>query len=106
MDPIYIVGALVAAIYALVEAIKWRNNKKNGNQNGNFTHDDRQRLYQLYRQHQQMDEDGTPLWYMPRSMVAAQSKQAETLGNILTELRLLNKTMGRWSCPYDAKRGG
>lgn len=94
MDPVYVVGALAIAVYSLAEALKWKQNK-NGNGAG-FTAEDRQRLTTLFRQHQVMDGDGTPLWYVPRSLLAS----------ILAELKALNKTMGKWSCPYDDKRGG
>lgn len=96
MDPTYVVGGLVVAVYALAESLKWRNGRKNGN--GGFTGEDRQRLTTLFRQHQAMDGDGTPLWYVPRSLLAS----------ILAELKSLNRTMGRLSCPYDKeeKRGG
>ncbi len=92
-----IAAALVAAIYSLVEAIKWMAMKRNGGPPGGYAESDRQMATTIYKQHQVIDEDGTPLWYVPRSMIKLQAETND-------ELRKLNTTMEMFKCPYVAKK--
>lgn len=95
MEPTYVVGALVAAIYVLTEALKKHSEKKNGHMG--FKPKDRQLLETLFDQHQTLDPDGTPIWYVPRRTL---EKQTGKLNEILSELREMNSHLSRWTCPY------
>lgn len=70
--------ALVAVIMALVEAIKWLLSKRaNGKASTGkvivaLSNEERGWLEDLWKQHQRCDADGTPLWYVPRSLVSNQ----------------------------------
>lgn len=96
MDPTYVVGALVGTIYVLTEVIKRRSVKRNGHVSG-FNPRDRQQLETLFKQHQPLDPDGTPVWYVPRSTL---DKQATKLEEILGELRDMNSYLSKGKCPY------
>ncbi len=107
MNEPVIVGALVAAVYALVEAMKYHRRKQG---NGNFAERDRQMLRTLHEQHGKTDHDGTPLWYMPRSMIHSQDKLFERQGEMvqlqretLIELKTMNRIFSQWSCPVSRK---
>ena len=97
LDPVYVVGVLAGVIFALAKFLETRGARKNGN--GTFTADDRGRLTHLSKQHNQLDEDGTPIWYVPRSMVKVQ-------GDMLEELRKLNRSVDTFACPYLMKKEG
>ncbi|MCP4201151.1 MAG: hypothetical protein GY769_04375 [bacterium] len=90
-----VVGGLLAVLYAMVrvvEVLAARRNGKNGKP-GSFVEEDRQKLITLYKQHQLVDEDGTPLWYLPRSMIRLQTETNSLL-------KKLNTTMENFECPY------
>lgn len=121
MDPIYIVGALVASIYALTEALKVRTSRRNGSMItfnvedrrmlaslASFTPEDRRLLETLFDQHQKVDLEGVPLWYVPRRILNGQEKTTDRIGELLAaqtatlaELQSMNKKIGRWTCPFD-----
>ncbi len=99
-----VVGALVAAVYALVEALKYRHGRKQGNHS--FAERDRQMLTSLHEQHSKTDRDGIPLWYLPRSMINGQDKLFERQGEMvelqretLIELKTMNNIFSQWACP-------
>ena len=104
--------ALAAAIYALVAAVKYLIAKKNGTSTTHFQERDRQKLNSLHESHSHVDRDGTPLWYVPRSMVEGQTALLEKLNemvlmqnNAVNELKAMNKTFGDWECPVLRKDG-
>lgn len=99
---IYFVGGVVGSVYAVVEALKHRSYRKNGIP-PSFTASDRQMLRDLYKNHSVKDEDGTPLWYMPRRMLKDQEEANGKLGEILAELKSLNVNFDRWNCPHSKK---
>ena len=98
LNPVYVVGALVSVIYTLVELLKVRSAKKNGN--GKFDEADRQKLITLYKQHQVNDQDGVPLWYVPRSMIEGQKELVDLQRESLEQLKNLNRSMDAFKCPY------
>jgi hypothetical protein len=101
-QPIVVV-ALVGAIYALVKGIEHLVQKKNGTNSVNFSEKDRQMLSTLYLQHDQKDKNGTPLWYVPRSMVEGQKVLIEKLNEMVLmqktaigELKEMNQNFANW----------
>lgn len=59
---------------------------KNGTSAAGYLASDRERDNKLYSLHNQNDEDGTPIWYVPRSM-------EKTLDRMLDELREINQKL-------------
>jgi hypothetical protein len=92
-------GGFMTAIYLAVEIYKALNARsiQKKNDNNGFGREDQQKLITLYKQHQIVDEDGTPIWYVPRSMLKLQSAAVE-------ELKKLNSTMESFECPYIKKK--
>ena len=82
MDSQTITLALIAVIYALVEALKW-NQRRSHNPGGFFTGDDRRLLSELHELHRAKDQNGTPLWYVPRRMLEVQNEQLKMLNQIV-----------------------
>ena len=104
IDPTYIVGVLVVGIYTLIESIKHREKKKNGK---SFTEEDRTKLEVLFAQHAPLDTDGRPIWYGNQKVLEVHSTKLESIiaveRNILSELRAMNVTLGKWICPMAGK---
>lgn len=77
-------GGVVAVlvIREVLDFVRKRNNKKNNKNDGEM----RQQLHDLWAWHDVRDEDGTPVWYMKRSLEAA-------ILNLVTEMSTLNVLM-------------
>jgi len=76
-----ILAAVIAMCLGLVEVVKRLASKPKV---AGYTAEDRERDNFLADQHKRYDQDGTELWYVPRSM-------GETLEEILSELREMRK---------------
>ena len=104
LNPTYVVGVLIAVVYALIEALKHRDLKKNGHA---FTDEDRTKLEVLFAQHAPLDTDGRPIWYGNQKVLEVHSRKLESIitveRNILSELRAMNVTLGKWICPMSGK---
>ena len=77
---------ILAALYMLIETIKFlalRMGKSNGS---HFSIDDKHRISEMYEWHKKTDETGRPLWYAPHGLHEALEKMMEILRQI-TELQ-------------------
>jgi len=94
MDPTAFIetGGAVALGLASIEGMKTAMRALSRRRNGGapkvpacgMTPDQSQQLHELHAWHDQKDENGTPIWYTPRSML---KEQTRLLGEILKELR-------------------
>lgn len=80
-----IIALIMGLCMGLVEVIKKMIPRISAAQAG-YTAQDRERDNHLAAQHKRYDEDGTELWYVPRSM-------GQTLDKMLDELREINKRL-------------
>lgn len=72
-----IVVALVAVIEGLLALIRHILHKRNGN--GGHIHHIKNRVDSLYEMHNKHDQDGIPIWYVPRSSVETQKEIVDRL---------------------------
>lgn len=80
----WIIALVIGLCTGFIEIIKKMIPKTSTN--GGYNAKDRARDNQLAAQHNRFDQDGTELWYVPRSM-------GITLDRMLDELRDMNKRL-------------
>jgi hypothetical protein len=92
-----VVGALIAAIYALVEAMKFRSAKRNNDVytqrdrvlsqgDRELSQEDRQMLTSLVTLHNKTDDSGAPMVFFPRKLIVEQLEISKTLRDELVRL--------------------
>jgi len=77
---------ILAALYMLIETIKFLVQRLGKNNGTAFTVDDKHRISEMYEWHKKTDETGRPLWYAPPGLHEALEKMMEILRQI-TELQ-------------------
>jgi hypothetical protein len=98
---------LVAVIMALVEAVKWLLAKRS---NGKLkppcvlSRDEHAWLEDLWKQHQRCDVDGTPLWYVPRSLVNNQREMQRAISDNTSKVNALTDSVQRLERIVDRRR--
>ena len=87
-------AGLIAGLLAMIELVKFLINKMVKKDN-TFTSEDRAILTKLADLHSAKDEDGVPLWYMPRSYTANQGKILELMQQQAHILDVMSRTLDR-----------
>ncbi len=77
-------GGIIVLALGLVEVIKMLINRRNGKKECQklFPDEQKQQLKTLHDLHVRFDDDGSPLWYVPRSWGENQKTIVEILHNI------------------------
>ena len=92
-------GGTVVLALGLVEVIKLLINKFSNNKGANgksvLTPEEQYQLQMLSDMHAKTDEDGMPVWYVPRSWGAMQEKMVETLRDIASNQDKMSDTQER-----------
>jgi len=73
---IQVVG--LAALYAVIEIVKWMIDRNRSD----LTPENQRKLNDLWEWHSIRDDDGRPLWYVPRKMAGDQERIVEMLRGI------------------------
>jgi hypothetical protein len=78
------IGALVVVIYILGRLVEFLVKKymNNNPSKSVLTPQEHDWLKTLYDQHNKYDQDGTPIWYVPRSLSETQEDIVKALMNI------------------------
>ena len=101
MEDAGITAGLVAVAISLVELVEFMVAKlaaKNGNGAPSMLHkiDKIQGVVdRIFEMHDQLDEDGTPLWYVPRSWAPLQQQIASDLRDVAETQRRTAETLDR-----------
>ena len=69
---------IFAGMIGLIEVIKMLINKL-GKKESILTEKERYQIHSLYDMHSKTDQDGTPLWYVPRDFMPMQTKMLDIL---------------------------
>jgi len=96
-----IVGAVIGLMMALVKIIERlldaKMHKKAGPTVASLTDQERVWLRELHQMHSRFDDDGVPVWYVPRSWITLQERMGETLNKIGESLRGISGNMQKSS---------
>jgi len=114
MDEAVVFGALAGVSVGLVRVVERlvdfvtarRQSRKDGHdRDGNggcaLTKGHAEKIGILYEQHQRFDEDGAPLWYMPRSFVDGQRETARLLARTAADQKRTAECLSRIEAKMD-----
>ncbi len=71
---------LLGLLYLVTELVKHVTYRKN---QYFFGEEDRHMLEKLSEQHDRVDQDGVPLWYVPRSLISLEEKSLEGISLLI-----------------------
>jgi len=97
MEPIVLgIIALTATLVKILDMVISAIIKKTFPES-KFTEADHNRLARLYEMHNVLDDDGTPIWYVPRSWADTQKDILHTVGEVSRTQDKLADTMERFT---------
>ena len=97
-------GGVIAISFGLIEIIKALINKRfSNNKNGvsGLTDEQKQQLKTLHDLHYRFDDNGVPLWYVPRSWGELLKEIAKLLEKVSHIQKTIIKTQERQTCFLD-----
>jgi len=97
----YAITALVVGIVmALIKVIE-KLIDHNGEKKSILMTDEREWLRELYTQHQKFDENGTPIWYVPRSWDDTQQEIVKALTTVVGDQRRIAELLDKIEQRYE-----
>jgi len=90
-------AALIAVIMGLIEVVKQLIGRliSKSKPSETFEAKDREKLNYLYHAHNVKDDDGVPLWYVPRSWATSQAEVLKVLTQQTHILDMVSRTLDR-----------
>lgn len=89
----------LAALYAVIEIIKWILSRKEQTQVCILSSDNQKKLDDLHNWHDLVDDEGRRIWYTPKTIHVEQAKMVEMLRDISknqeTTARLLAELLNK-----------
>ena len=98
-DPqtLYAMGIIFFTLMGVDKVAFWiaRFRSRNGNGKSSVPQDMQDRIKKLYDQHNKYDEDGKPLWYVPRSWQTTQIEISNNLRDVAESQHRVSDCMER-----------